>query len=80
MKERQFNCKIIGKTEATEGWLFKKQVYKIAVKFLEDDPKQTATFPLTFDQYCSLDVGDIITLTMYSDNGHTWSPYKKLYY
>ena len=73
MIKKQFRCTIIGKTTELAGWIFKKQVYKIAVR-IEVDPKPTATYSIPFDLYCSLEVGDIKWLTMYSSNGHTWNP------
>ena len=71
MMEQKFPAQVIGKYEGTKGWIFKRPEYVVAFHILEGI-RPTTEYAVPFHQYCSLNVGDTVTLTMYSNNGDSW--------
>ena len=66
--------KIIGKTTERRGLIFKNTAYIIAMEILDPVVTSSTTISRTipFEKYCVLDIGDILSVTMYSQDQSKW--------
>lgn len=76
---REINVQVLGKIVETRGFVFKKQVYKVALKLIDKNALKpykykntTVDQELPFHQYCQLNVGDKLTVTMWSTDERFW--------
>ncbi len=75
IKSAEVEVKVIGKHEGTKGLIFKRPSFLVALEIIDDafiSGDKTHTLPMSFDQYCQLNVGDTYLLTMYTPDEETW--------
>lgn len=76
LESQWFEAKVIGKTTEQRGWLWKEIVYILAVRIPTLKP-ETASFPVPFDHYSSVEIGGKIRVKFYRTNIGTWATPKE---
>lgn len=74
LESRAIKMKVIKKREITNGLIFKRPTYLVALQIIDEEattnPTMQREFP--FHQYNAMNVDDEVEITMYTPNGHTW--------
>jgi len=68
MTRQTIKWKVIGK-ETKSGWIWGKSYY---VALEQPDTGKTTTREVPWEQYCQVNVGEVLGLNMYTQNGYTY--------